>query len=89
MSGPAAPSSANVPVVATEEHRPTSEGSPDTGELPTGKAFVVQLRHDIGPTLEPFAGRVEHLASGRRLRFDSFAAFQAAVTRLLEETDRR
>jgi hypothetical protein len=81
--------------VATEEHRPANEGvpgadcPPPAGELPTGKAFVVQLRHDIGPTLEPFAGRVEHLASGRRLRFDSFAAFQAAVTRLLEETDRR
>jgi hypothetical protein len=50
---------------------------------------VLQLRRDTGPTLEPFAGRVEHLASGRRLRFDSFAAFQAAVTRLLAETDPR
>jgi len=59
-----------------------------TGELPTEKAFVVQLRRDTGPSLEPFAGRVEHLASGRRLRFDSFAAFRAAVTKLLADTDR-
>ena len=55
------------------------------GELPTEKAFVLQLRGDTGPTLEPFAGRVEHLASGRRLRFDNFETFCAAVTRLLAE----
>jgi hypothetical protein len=57
-------------------------------ELPTEKAFVVQLSGETGPTLEPFAGRVEHLASGRRLRFGDFAAFRAAVTRLLVETKR-
>src|SRR5262252_767080 len=50
------------PATAMEEQQ--------TGELPTEKAFVVQLRRDTGPSLEPFAGRVEHLASGRRLRFD-------------------
>jgi hypothetical protein len=54
-------------------------------ELPTEKAFVVQLSGETGPTLEPFAGRVEHLASGRRLRFGSFAAFRAAVIRLLAQ----
>lgn len=54
-------------------------------ELPTEKAFVLQLSRETGPTLEPFAGRVEHLATGRRLRFESFAAFRAAVVRLLTE----
>jgi len=54
-------------------------------ELPTGKAFVLQLTRDTGPTLEPFAGRVEHLASGRRLRFDDLAAFHVAVSRLLAQ----
>ena len=39
-----------------------------------------------GPTLEPFAGRVDHLATCRRLRFESFAAFQAAMIRLLTDT---
>lgn len=65
----------------------TQPGARDqhAGELPTENAFVLQLRGDTGPTLEPFAGRVEHLASGRRLRFDNFAAFCAAVTRLLAE----
>ena len=55
-------------------------------ELPTGKAFVLQLSRETGPTLEPFAGRVEHLATGRRARFATFEEFQAAVIRLLSET---
>lgn len=56
-------------------------------ELPTSKAFVLQLSRETGPTLEPFAGRVEHLSSGRRLRFESLPAFQAALIRLLTETE--
>ena len=63
-----------------------AEASPPEGpELPTAKAFVLQLSRDTGPTLRQFAGRLEHLASGRRLRFDSFATFRAAVIRLLTE----
>ena len=62
--------------------------SPEAPELPTEKAFVLQLTRETGPSLEPFAGRVEHIASGRRLRFEDFAAFRAAVTRLLAETRR-
>jgi hypothetical protein len=57
-------------------------------ELPTEKAFVVQLTRETGPGLEPFAGRVEHVASGRRLRFGDFAAFRAAVSDLLAEATR-
>jgi hypothetical protein len=63
--------------------------SPEAPELPTGKAFVLQLSRETGPTLKPFAGRIEHLASGRRLKFESFAAFQAAVGRLLMEAKQR
>jgi hypothetical protein len=58
-------------------------------ELPTGKAFVLQLSRDTGPTLQPFAGRVEHLASGRRARFETFEDFQAVVIRLLSEAGSR
>jgi hypothetical protein len=58
-------------------------------ELPTGKAFVLQLSHDTGPTLQPFAGRVEHLATGRRVRFSTFEDFRAAVIRLLSEAKQR
>ena len=62
---------------------------PNAPELPTGKAFVLQLSRDTGPTLRPFAGRVEHLASGRRARFASFEDFRSAVTRLLAEAHQR
>ena len=61
----------------------------DAPELPTGKAFVLQLSRDTGPTLQPFAGRVEHLASGRRARFATFEDFRAAVIRLLGEARSR
>lgn len=61
---------------------------PEASELPTEKAFVLQLTRETGPSLEPFAGRVEHVASGRRLRFGDFAAFRAAVIRLLAEARR-
>ena len=62
--------------------------SPEAPELPTEKAFVVQLTRDTGSNLEPFAGRVEHITSGRRLRFGDFAAFRDAVARLLVEVGR-
>jgi len=48
---------------------------------------VLQLSRETGPALRPFTGRVEHLATGRRLRFESLMAFQAALTRLLTETE--
>ena len=67
---------------------PEPASSPEGPELPTEKAFVVQLSSATGPNLEPFAGRVEHVASGRRLRFGDFAAFREALTRLLAEAPR-
>ena len=77
-----------------KEERARAQGSPDVTsspeapELPTEKAFVFQLTRETGPSLEPFAGRVEHIASGRRLRFGDLAAFRAAVARLLAEAGR-
>ena len=65
---------------------PDKAASPEASELPTEKAFVVQLTRDSDAGLETFAGRVEHVATGRRLRFADFAAFQAAVARLLAES---
>lgn len=61
----------------------------NTPELPTGRAFVLQLTRDTGPTLQPFAGRVEHLATGRRARFATFEDFQQAVIRLLREAQQQ
>jgi hypothetical protein len=73
---------------ASAQGSPDVTASPEAPELPTEKAFVLQLTRETGPGLEPFAGRVEHVASGRRLRFGDFAAFRAAVARLLAETRR-
>ena len=81
---------------AMSDGRARAEGSrrtrreaspPEPPDLPTGKAFVLQLGRETGPTLMPFTGRVEHLATGRRLRFASWTAFQAALIRLLTETE--
>jgi hypothetical protein len=77
------PSSAGWPRSGLE-----SSGSPSPG-LPPKKAFVLQLKGDTGPTLEPFVGRVEHLSTGRRVRFTTLDEFLAALTRLLEETGQR
>jgi len=65
---------------------PPEAPPPELPELPTGKTFVLQLSRETGPALRPFTGRVEHLATGRRLRFESLTAFQAALIRLLTET---
>src|SRR5262245_56326776 len=73
---------------ASPQGSPDVTSSPEAPELPTEKAFVLQLTRETGPSLEPFAGRVEHVASGRRLRFGDFSAFRAAVTRLLAEARR-
>jgi hypothetical protein len=91
MSRLPSPFCANLPIVAMRAERKMPDESraeaspPAPPELPPEKAFVVQLSGQTGPTLEPFAGRVEHLASGRRLRFGNFATFRAAVIRLLAE----
>ena len=66
---------------------PPEDSLPELPELPKGKAFVLQLSRETGSALSPFTGRVEHLATGRRLRFESLATFQAALIRLLTETE--
>ena len=52
--------------------------------LPPERAFVVQLRPQADPGGEFFVGRVEHIASGEFVRFESAAellAFMANVSR--------
>jgi len=62
---------------------------PDTVEpaLPSWKAFVIQLSHDTTPDSGIFAGRIEHLSSGRRQRFASGKELLAMVMRLLSDLD--
>src|SRR5262245_9883789 len=68
-----------------ERARDRSLPRPESPELPTDRAFVLQLRRQSGQTPDLFTGRVEHLASGRRLRFTGLVDFHTAVTRLLNE----
>ena len=55
--------------------------------LPSWKAFVVQLTHDTTPESGVFAGRVEHLGSGRRQRFASGKELLSVVMHLLHDLD--
>jgi len=68
--------------------KPSSK-EPDIVEpaLPSWKAFVIQLSHDTTPDSGIFAGRIEHLSSGRRQRFASGKELLAMVMRLLRELD--
>lgn len=60
---------------------------PDVVEpaLPSWKGFVIQLSHDTTPESGIFAGRIEHLCSGRRQRFASGKELLATVMRLLSD----
>jgi hypothetical protein len=55
--------------------------------LPSWKAFVIQLSHDTTPDSGIFAGRIEHLGSGRRQRFVSGKELLSAVMHLLSELE--
>jgi len=59
--------------------------SPQTSEspLPAGRAFVVQLRTQSGPTADLFVGRVEHIASGEAQRFASADELLGFMTKVL------
>lgn len=56
-------------------------------ELPAWKAFVVQFTQASGSG-DCFAGRVEHLTSGHRVRFASRQDLLEALGRQLEELEK-
>lgn len=61
---------------------------PDPGPtLPAWKACVIQFTRESGKTAAVFAGRVEHLSSGRRVRFESREELVAVLERILDEVD--
>jgi hypothetical protein len=68
-----------------DEPKKTGSAGGPSPTLPAWKAFVVQFTHDAGKKSGVFAGRVEHLTSGRRERFASAAELKAALERMLEE----
>ena len=51
-------------------------------ELPRTKTFVLQLSRESGPGQATFAGRVEHLSTGRRARFESVEELMAALSQI-------
>jgi hypothetical protein len=55
--------------------------------LPSWKAFMIQLSHDTTPDSGIFAGRIEHLSSGRRQRFASGKELLEMMMRLLRDLD--
>jgi len=78
----------SVKVCAMKSKKPDSK-EPDAiaPALPSWKAFVIQLSHDTTPDSGIFAGRVEHLSSGRRQRFASGKELLATVMRLLSDLE--
>jgi len=55
--------------------------------LPSERGFLLQLTSASRPPAGEFAGRLEHLSSGRRVRFSTWAEFEMAVAELLGRAD--
>ena len=75
-----------APVPSKSDHRAPEGRTVD--DLPRRKTFVLQLSRDSGPGQATFAGRVEHLSTGRRARFETLEELMAALSRLLSERGR-
>ena len=71
------------------QRSPASRAVDPAPALPAWKAFVVQLSLETASGGRVFAGRVEHLSSGRRARFDSKQELLAIMDRLLGEIEAR
>ena len=51
--------------------------------LPTQRAFVVQFYDDADISHGTFCGRIEHVTSGKTLRFHSWQELQTFMTQLM------
>jgi hypothetical protein len=73
--------------MARGKHAVSERSQPPTGEPPLSplRAFVVQFRAGSAP----WAGRVEHIVSGRATRFDSAEALEAFLTQVLIDVERQ
>jgi hypothetical protein len=56
-----------------------------TPALPAWKAFVVQFTHETGTKPGAFSGRVEHLSTGQRARFESAQELVEFVNAVLQD----
>jgi hypothetical protein len=61
--------------------------SREIGALPPSRAFVVQFAGGPVPTESVFAGRVEHIESGRSRRFASLDELTAFVAQAIVQAE--
>ena len=54
--------------------------------LPADRAFVIRFRSGIDPTQERLDGRIDHVVSGRGVRFGSYTEALAFMKRVLTES---
>jgi hypothetical protein len=55
--------------------------------LPANRAFVIQFEGAHAGQATPLAGRVEHITSGRRVRFHSWEELQRFIEQALAQLD--
>jgi hypothetical protein len=68
----------------TRRQPPPASVTPEAERpLSPARAFVVQFREEAGAAREGFAGRVEHMTSGRAARFHSPEELLAFFARVL------
>ena len=68
----------------TASHRRSPKGD-EAAALPYWKSFVVQFSRETRKQTGTFAGRIEHLSSGRRARFGSAKELLAALGKMLDQ----
>ncbi len=56
--------------------------------LPADRAFVIRFRSDVDPTRERMDGRIDHVVSGRGVRFTTYAEAWSFMQRMLAESGR-
>jgi hypothetical protein len=72
----------NTDRTSVKEPTRSSQAAPAGDALPRDRAFVLQLRSRASAG-KSFAGRIEHVASGQTMRFESFEEVVAFVNRWL------
>jgi hypothetical protein len=57
--------------------------------LPTNRAFVVQFSRQVGESSDHWAGRIEHIVSGRATHFTSWAELQTFMKQILAQVEEK
>ena len=54
--------------------------------MPADRAFVIRFRSGVDPTQERMDGRIDHVVSGRGVRFGSYSEALTFMQRVLAES---